>query len=130
MACSTRSRLIKPGARLAARGNSPATGVRTSRVCSDYGLGSGAAVYDYVIVGAGSAGCVLAARLTENPAASVLLLEAGPPDTPHEIHMPPALNLLFPSSYDWGFRTLPQDKAARQSRDLSRGPGVRRSCSL
>src|SRR5260221_12494911 len=111
MACSTRSRLIKPGARLAARGNSPATSVRTSRVCSDYGLGSGVAVYDYVIVGAGSAGCVLAARLTENPAASVLLLEAGPPDTADEIPLPAALNQPFQNTYDWGFRTCPKSKA-------------------
>jgi choline dehydrogenase len=78
-------------------------------------------VYDYVIVGAGSAGCVLAARLSENPAASVLLLEAGPPDTADQIRIPAALNLLFASTYDWGFRTVPQERAAGQSVYWPRG---------
>ncbi|HXL20029.1 MAG TPA: GMC family oxidoreductase N-terminal domain-containing protein, partial [Streptosporangiaceae bacterium] len=87
-------------------------------------------MYDYVIVGAGSAGCVLAARLTENPAASVLLLEAGPPDTADEIHIPAALNLLFQSSYDWGFRTVPQDKAAGQSVYWPRGRVIGGSSSI
>jgi choline dehydrogenase len=59
------------------------------------------AVYDYVIVGAGSAGCVLAGRLTEDPDTRVLLLEAGPPDTAGEIHMPAVQSLLFQSTYDW-----------------------------
>jgi choline dehydrogenase len=87
-------------------------------------------VYDYVIVGAGSAGCVLAARLTESPAASVLLLEAGPPDTADEIHIPAALNLLFQSSYDWGFRTVPQDNAAGQSVYWPRGRVIGGSSSI
>jgi choline dehydrogenase-like flavoprotein len=68
-------------------------------------------VYDYVIIGAGSAGCVLASRLTENPSTRVLLLEAGPPDDADEIHIPAALNLLFQSTYDWDFHTEPQSRA-------------------
>ncbi len=56
---------------------------------------------DYVIVGAGSAGCVLAGRLSEDPNASVLLLEAGPPDTAAELHVPAMFPLAFKSSLDW-----------------------------
>lgn len=69
-------------------------------------------MYDYVIVGAGSAGCVLAARLTQDPDVTVLLLEAGAPDTADEIHIPAALNTLFLSEYDWGYRTTAQPRAA------------------
>ena len=87
-------------------------------------------MYDYIIVGAGSAGCVLAARLTENPTVSVLLLEAGPPDTADEIHIPAAVNLLFQSGYDWGFRTVPQDKAAGQSVYWPRGRVIGGSSSI
>ena len=56
---------------------------------------------DYVIVGGGSAGCVLAGRLSEDPDASVLMLEAGPPDVAPEIHIPFAFPALFKSSHDW-----------------------------
>jgi choline dehydrogenase len=87
-------------------------------------------VYDYIVVGAGSAGCVLAARLTENPAASVLLIEAGPPDDADEIHIPAAINLLFQSRYDWGFRTVPQDRAAGQSVYWPRGRVIGGSSSI
>jgi choline dehydrogenase len=60
-------------------------------------------MHDYVIVGAGSAGCVLAARLSEDPDVSVLLLEAGPPDTLDNIHIPLGLASLAHSSVDWDF---------------------------
>ena len=87
-------------------------------------------MYDYVIVGAGSAGCVLAGRLSENPSVRVLLLEAGPPDTADEIHVPAMLNLLFQSTYDWGFRTVPQEKAAGQAVYWPRGKVIGGSSSI
>jgi choline dehydrogenase len=59
------------------------------------------AMYDYVIVGAGSAGCVLANRLSEDPTVNVLLVEAGGPDTNPLIHMPLAWTALFRSDQDW-----------------------------
>jgi choline dehydrogenase-like flavoprotein len=58
-------------------------------------------MYDYVIVGAGSAGCVLAARLSEDPGVEVAVLEAGGPDTRPEIAMPMAFPMLLKSSVDW-----------------------------
>jgi choline dehydrogenase-like flavoprotein len=56
---------------------------------------------DYVIVGAGSAGCVLAGRLSEDPDVEVLLLEAGGPDSAAELHVPAMFPLAFKSSLDW-----------------------------
>ena len=65
--------------------------------------------YDYVIVGAGSAGCVLANRLSEDPERSVLLLEAGPRGRAKEIRIPAAFSKLFKSKFDWGYETVPQE---------------------
>ena len=56
---------------------------------------------DYVIVGAGTAGCVLAGRLSEDPDVTVLLLEAGGPDTAAELHVPAMFPIVFKSSLDW-----------------------------
>lgn len=68
-----------------------------------------APVADYVIVGAGSAGCVLAARLTEDPDVSVLLLEAGGSDASPFVRMPSAFSIPMNSSrYDWGLHTDPE----------------------
>ncbi len=64
---------------------------------------------DYLIVGGGSAGCVLAARLSEDPAVQVALLEAGPPDTSVLIHCPAGLAVLAKNGQaNWRFATEPQ----------------------
>ena len=62
-------------------------------------------VYDYVVVGAGSAGCVVAARLSEDPDVSVALVEAGGKDNAPEIRIPAAFPSLFKSGLDWDFDT-------------------------
>ncbi len=65
--------------------------------------------FDYVIVGAGSAGCVLAARLTEDPRITVCLLEAGPADRSVLVHCPAGLAVLAKTgAFNWGFQTVPQ----------------------
>lgn len=66
-------------------------------------------MYDYIIIGAGSAGCVLAKRLSDNPAHKVCLIEAGPSDNNPLIHMPLGIALLSKSKkYNWQFETEPQ----------------------
>ncbi|WP_346096354.1 GMC family oxidoreductase [Streptomyces olivaceiscleroticus] len=64
--------------------------------------------YDYVVVGAGSAGCVLAARLSEDPTVRVALVEAGGPDRRQEVRIPAAFPKLFKTAYDWDFTTTAQ----------------------
>ena len=66
-------------------------------------------IFDYVIVGAGSAGCVLANRLSADPHCRVLLLEAGPRDWNPFIHMPAGLaRLVSFKSINWGYETEPE----------------------
>ena len=67
------------------------------------------ASYDYIIVGAGSAGCVLASRLSADPARRVLLIEAGPRDTNPFIHMPAGMaRLVGNRRINWNYSTEPQ----------------------
>jgi hypothetical protein len=86
--------------------------------------------YDYVIVGAGSAGCVLANRLTEDPAISVLLIEAGPPDTADFIHIPAAFSALYRSRNDWDYLTGYEHGADGRRIYLPRGKTLGGSSSM
>ncbi|MER6346303.1 GMC family oxidoreductase [Streptomyces sp. NPDC001595] len=78
-------------------------------------------MYDYVIVGAGSAGCVLAARLSEDPGARVALIEAGGPDSAQEIHVPAAFPQLFKSGLDWDLDSDPEPGLGGRRTYLPRG---------
>ena len=64
-------------------------------------------MYDYVVVGGGSAGCVLAARLSEEPETRVLLIEAGPKDSNPYIHMPVGFFKMTSGPLIWGYETAP-----------------------
>jgi choline dehydrogenase-like flavoprotein len=87
-------------------------------------------VYDYIIVGAGSAGCVLAARLSEDESARVLLIEAGPVDDAPEIHVPAAFSKLFQTKYDWSYLTDCEPGLDGRRRYLPRGRMLGGSSSM
>ena len=88
------------------------------------------AVYDYMIVGAGSARCVLAARLSADSGVSVLLLEAGLADDADEIRAPAAVNRLFQTAYDWNYQTVPQHRAGGRAVYWPRGKVLGGSSSI
>ena len=78
-------------------------------------------MHDYVIVGAGSAGCVLAARLSEDPDVSVLLLEAGGPDAKQDIHVPLGYLKLARTELDWNYVSAPEPACHGRRIPLPRG---------
>ena len=79
------------------------------------------ATHDYVVIGAGSAGCVIASRLTEDPNTTVLLLEAGGTDDHEEIHIPAAWPQLLKTEFDWEYYTEPQPHLNNRSLFWPRG---------
>lgn len=87
-------------------------------------------MFDYVIIGAGSAGCVLANRLSEDPSVRVLLLEAGGPDRKQEIHIPAAFAKLFKTPYDWAYETEPQPHLGNRRLFWPRGKMLGGSSSM
>src|SRR5918911_4435559 len=87
-------------------------------------------MYDYVIVGAGSAGCVLANRLSEDPDTSVLLLEAGPPDVKENVHVPLGYLKLAKTDVDWDYSTAPEAFCGGRRIYLPRGRVLGGSGSL
>src|SRR5690606_12233928 len=110
----------RPHPRRGDPGRRPAAGARLSRPLPGGGAGRNATQerqclmpatdrYDYVIVGAGSAGCVLTNRLSADPAVKVLVIEAGPKDTGWKIHMPAALaHPLANDKFNWFYRSEPE----------------------
>ncbi len=87
-------------------------------------------MYDYVIVGAGSAGCVLAARLSEDPETTVLLLEAGPPDTNQNIHVPLGYLSLARTEIDWDYNSAPEPNCDGRRISMPRGKVLGGSSSV
>ena len=77
--------------------------------------------FDYIIIGAGSAGCVLANRLSKDPKNTVLVLEAGGTDSNKNIHIPGAYTKVHKSEVDWGFWTEEQTNVLQRRIYLPRG---------
>src|SRR4051794_10018615 len=87
-------------------------------------------MHDYVVIGAGSAGCVLANRLSEDPAARVLLIEAGRRDRHPNIKIPAAFAKQFKTKLDWDLATEPEPHCDNRCIYIPRGKGLGGSSSM
>ena len=91
----------------------------------------GGDTFDYVIVGAGAAGSVLANRLTEDPGITVCVLECGPPDRHPYIHVPAGfIKMLFNPTYTWQFTTEPSEGTAGRRIPTTQGRTLGGSSSI
>jgi len=86
--------------------------------------------YDYVVVGAGAAGCAVASRLSEDPQVRVAILEAGPPDRSPLIHMPAGFTKLVGKRVNWGFKTVPQAQVNNREMHYPQGRTLGGSTSI
>ena len=86
--------------------------------------------YDFIVVGAGAGGAVMANRLSENPDVKVLLLEAGGPKIPDNVRNPSVWFTLLGSDIDWDYHSVPQPglNSARPSSRAANSPAVRAAC--
>ncbi len=91
---------------------------------------NGKETYDYIVVGAGAAGCAVANRLSEDPAVKVLLLEAGGPDSSPLIHMPAGFTKLTGEKVNWGFNTVPQKHVNQREMHYPQGRTLGGSTSI
>src|SRR5690606_13143333 len=93
--------------------------------------GRGGDMYDYIIIGGGSAGCVLANRLSADPTIKVCLLEAGGPDKSLLIHIPAGTAAILPTRYNnWAFQTEPQSGLGGRRGYVPRGKALGGSSSI
>jgi choline dehydrogenase len=87
--------------------------------------------FDYVLVGAGAAGSILAARLTEDPGVTVCVLEAGPPDRNFFIHLPAGfIKTLVDPSVTWQFKTAPTERTGGRAISTTQGRTLGGSSSV
>ncbi len=91
---------------------------------------NGKNTYDYIVVGAGAAGCAVANRLSEDPEVKVLLLEAGGRDSSPLIHMPAGFTKLTGKKVNWGFTTTPQKHVNQREMHYPQGRTLGGSTSI